>query len=128
MFISHAWSYTDEYHRIVGLLDSAANFSYYNYSVPKADPVMVRSETALEEALRRQIRPVHAVLILAGMYVAHSRWIQFEIDFARVIDKPIIGVVPWGGQRTPTAVTNAADTMVAWNTASIVLAIRQYSL
>lgn len=125
LFISHAWGYTDEYNRLVNLLNEASNFSWVNYSVPKADPVDAQTTRGLEEAMRRQIRPVQAVLIVAGMYVNHSGWIQFEMDFAQSLGKPIIGVIPWGGQRTPQAVVNAADEMVAWSTASIVDAVRR---
>lgn len=61
------------------------------------------------------------------MYVAHSDWIQFEIDYAKLLNKPIVGVQPWGSERMPSAVTYAADTIVGWNTESIVQAIRNYS-
>ena len=128
LFISHAWQYTDGYNRLETLLNAAANFSWLNYSVPRADSVSAQTTTGLEEAMRRQIRPVQAVLIIASMYVNHSRWIQFEMDFAKELRKPIVGVVPYGGERTPQAVANAADEMVAWSTVSIVDAVRRLSI
>jgi hypothetical protein len=79
----------------------------------------------LEDELRGQIRPVHVVIILGGMYVAHSDWIQFEIDFAKSLRKPIIGVRPWGAERMPQAVTDAANEVLGWNTGPIVDAIRR---
>ena len=82
----------------------------------------------LEGQLRNQIRPVNVVIILAGMYVAYSDWIQFEIDFAATINKPMIGVRPWGQQRTPVAVQDSVDEMVGWRTDSIVRAIRQRAI
>ncbi len=121
IFISHAWKYNESYYRLIGYLDDATSFSYANYSVPKHDP----KDGDIEEALKRQIRPVEVVVILAGMYVAHSDWIQFEIDFANLLSKPILGIRPWGAQRTPTAVSEAADEIVGWNTSSIVSAIRR---
>ena len=42
--------------------------------------------------------------------------------------KPIIGVRPWGQQRTPAQVAEAAATMVGWNTDSIVAAVRAHAL
>ena len=86
------------------------------------------STSKLRDELRGQIRPVQSVLILGGLYVSYSEWIQFEIDFAKELQKPIIGVQPWGAQRMPTAVTQAANTIVGWNTSSIVSAIREYSI
>ncbi len=39
LFISHSWSYSDTYEKLVAMLDAAPNFQYKNYSVPKDDPV-----------------------------------------------------------------------------------------
>lgn len=128
VFISHAWSYHDDYYRMVEFLYNAPMFRWRNYSVPDHDPLQLPTNTALKEQLRRQIRPVNIVLILAGMYVAHSDWIRFEIDFANAINKPMIGIRPWGQQRIPMAVQDSVDEMVGWRTESIVRAIREWSL
>ena len=125
LFISHAWTYADEYNRMVKILNEASNFIYSNYSVPRHDPVDANNPTKLKEELRQQIRPVEVVIVLAGMYVAYSDWIQFEIDYASGLSKPILGVRPWGSQVTPTAVSSAADEMVGWTTDSIVSAVRR---
>ena len=126
VFISHAWQYSDDYYRAVQLLDGAQFFSWQNLSVPEHDPIADRNR--LEGELRNQMRPAHAFLIIAGMYVAHSDWIQFEIDFARRIARPIIGIRPWGSQLVPVAVQNAASEVVGWTTDSIVSAIRRHAL
>ncbi len=123
IFISHAWKYDEAYYRIIKYLDAAPNFTYANYSVPEHNPLDTQSN--LEEGLRKQIRPVEVILILAGMYVTYSDWIQFEIDFADQLNKPIVGIKPWGSERVPQAVQNSAQEIVAWNTASIVEAIRR---
>lgn len=39
LFISHSWSYSDDYKGLLALLNGAPHFSYANYSVPKDDPV-----------------------------------------------------------------------------------------
>jgi hypothetical protein len=124
LFISHAWRYSDGYDRMVWFIKNAPNFIWTNYSVPESKAFEGLTNAQLQEQLRAQIRPVQCVVILAGMYAAHSGWIQFEIDFAQTLGKPILGVVPWGLERTPTAVSNVADRMVNWNSASIVAAIR----
>jgi hypothetical protein len=125
LFISHAWQYNDDYYRLIGMLDNAPNFIYANYSVPEHDPVDANNKTKLKEELRQQIRPVEIVIILGGMYVAYSDWIQFEIDFATSLSKSILGIRPWGAQVMPTAVQDAADKIVGWNTSTIVAAIRE---
>ena len=121
LFISHAWSYNDEYYTLTDRLYEAPNFLYHNYSVPEHDPV---DDEELEKELREQIRPVQVVVILGGMYVAYSKWIQFEIDYAKELEKPILGISPRGSQRMPNAVTLAADKIVGWYTPTIVQAIR----
>lgn len=125
LFISHAWQYNTDYYRLLQMLDNASNFIYANYSVPEHDPVDANNNTKLKEELRQQIRPVEVVIILGGMYVAYSDWIQFEIDFATALSKPILGIRPWGAQVMPTAVQDAADEIVGWNTSTIVAAIRR---
>lgn len=125
IFISHAWQYNADYYRLIEMLDDAPNFSYANYSVPKHDPVDANNKSKLKEELRQQIRPVEVVIILGGMYVAYSDWIQFEIDYANYLSKPILGIKPWGSQLMPKAVQDAADEIVGWNTSTIVAAIRR---
>ena len=128
LFISHAWTYNAEYERLVKMLNAAPNFKWRNYSVTKQDPLDVNNDTKLTEALKRQIRPVNCVLILAGMYVNHRKWIKKEITIAQDLNKPIVGIRPWGQQRTPAEVQEAADVMVRWNTDSIVKSIREHSI
>jgi len=132
IFISHAWSYNAEYYRLVNMLKEAPLFEWANYSVPKHDPKIdpdiPSGKKALMEELKKQIRPVSCVLIISGMYASYSGWIQAEIDFANLIDKPIIGIKPRGQERIPSAVQEASIVMVGWITDSIVSAIRKYAL
>ena len=128
VFISHAWNYHADYRRMIKFLNDTPNFTWRNYSVPQHDPLDAKSKRRLTEALKRQIRPANIVLILSGMYAAHSDWIDFEITFSIDIDKPMVGVRPWGQQRVPRFVSDNVDMMVGWQTSAIVSAIRQHSL
>ena len=128
VFISHAWTYNSDYYRLVEMLNKAPNFKWRNYSVPEHDPLKPKSKKDLKEALKRQMRPANIIIILAGMYATHSDWIEFEIDYAEELNKPMIGVKPWGQQRIPKVVQDAVKEMVGWNTSSIVRAIRKWSL
>lgn len=125
LFISHSWSYADQYKRLVALLDAAPYFSYKNYSVPKDDPIHNASnQWQLKEAIRRQMQPASCVIILAGVYSTYSKWINIEIALAKSMNKKIIAVEPWGSSRTSLAVKNSADEIVGWNTSSLIRAIR----
>ena len=84
LFISHSWSYSDAYEKLIKLLDSAPYFSYKNFSVPKNDQIHnAPNQALLYEAIKRQIAPTHVVLILAGVYATYSKWIDKEIRIAR---------------------------------------------
>lgn len=127
IFISHSWSYSDQYNRLVALLDAAPYFTYKNYSVPKDDPIHnAPYQWQLKDAIRRQMQPASCVIILAGVYSSYSKWINIEIELAKNMNKKIIAVEPWGSYRTSIVVKNAADEIVGWNTNSIVRAIRGY--
>ena len=128
LFISHSWSYSDAYDRLVNLLDEASYFSYKNYSVPKDDPIHdAPNSKALYEAIKNQVKYTHVVIILAGVYSTYSQWIDKEIEIAQDMGKPILAIEPWGSERTSAKVKNAADKIVKWNTDSIVDAIREIS-
>lgn len=126
VFISHAWDYNEDYYRIEKWLNEAPNFIWTNLSVPKHNPIANNEQ--LTKELNNQMRPADVFLILAGMYAAHSDWIQYEINFARRIGRPIVGIQPWGSTMTPLVIQAGADETVGWNRDSIVRAIRQHSL
>ncbi len=130
LFLSHMWRSDEnsEYYRLEKFLKTANNFSWRNYSVPEHDPLGTKTDKELQDALDRQIKPINCFIIVAGMYVNHRKWIQKELDIAKYYGKPIVGVIPWGQERTPVEVQNAAKEMVGWNTDSIVAAVRKWSL
>lgn len=126
LFISHSWEYSDEYNRMVDLFRDHPNFSFRNYSVPEVDEIDADDEEELEQALREdQIRPATVVIILGGMYVAHSKWIKKEIILAEIEGKPILGVKPHGNKQMPNVVEDHADQIVGWQGKSVVEGIRE---
>lgn len=123
LFISHAWHRSEHYKKVVEWLDDS-NITYRNYSVPEENPLHSGNKTKLKEDLTAQIRPASCIIILSGMYAAHSEWIEYEINEAVRMGKYIIGVLPWGQERVPVIVQNNADVMVGWNSASVINAIK----
>lgn len=132
LFVSHAWEYGEHYINLMQLLNSANNFYYRNYSAPENKPLIpyktIVPNDVITQAIARKISPVNCVIILSGMYVNHSGWIQTEINLARAYNKPIIGVYPRGNSNAPLQVSSVAKEMVHWNTNSIVAAIRKHSI
>lgn len=128
VFISHAWNYSDDYDRVVQFLEGASNFDYVNLSVPSHRGIDANDTDELKTLLRNQMRPANVFLIICGMYVSHSDWIDFEIEFSKRIGRPIIGILPRGSERVPITVQKAAVDMVGWSTKTIVESIRRNAL
>lgn len=126
LFISHSWAYSDTYDKLTSMLKSAPYFYYSDYSVPRYDPIHTNgTERELRDAIERKINPCGVVIILAGVYSTHSKWINKEIDIAKTKKKRILAIEPWGSERTSAIVKNSADRIVKWNTNSIISAIRE---
>ena len=95
--------------------------------MPSTHSLPDKTTAGLTQGMTRQISPAQVVLILAGMYAAHSDWIEYEIQEAQRMDKIIIGIRPWGQERTPQIVQNASICdLVGWNSASVINAVRMY--
>lgn len=62
------------------------------------------------------------------MYTLYSEWINYEINEAIRMNKPIIAIKPWGNERVPLKIQNNATVLVGWNSASLILTIRNYAL
>ena len=131
LFVSHSWRYSNSYDRFINLLNQRGYFSFRDYSVPPSDPIHnARNQKELREAIRRQMRPCHVVVVMAGVYATYSKWINIELDLAKngfLSDKPVLAVRPWGNVRISDTVREAADRVVGWNTENIVRAIRELS-
>ena len=127
LFISHSWTYTDQYNNLVNLLKQAKSFHYHNYSIPKDDPAHVTSDRELSEAIRNQMQPCSIVVILASVSAEYSKWIDKEIKIAKSSfpkPKPILAIRPSTNEISPM-VRDSADKVVRWNTQSIVAAIKE---
>lgn len=131
IFISHAWKYGAEYDRLEKMLDSAPYFGYLNYSAPEDKPLHnldttdVKNKSEIETAIDRKIAPCSCVLVISGMYYNYRKWMQYEINAALRMKKPIIAIRPWGSQMIPFEISSVATEIVGWNTSSIVDAIRR---
>jgi len=128
IFISHSWSYSEQYDKIEEFLKQE-NIHYYNHSVPKDDPIHTNGTDAqLEAAIEAKVKGCSCVIILAGVYATYSKWINKEIKMAQKYNKPIIAVEYWGAERTSTVVKAAADVIVKWQAKSVADAVREYAI
>lgn len=128
LFISHSWSYSENYQSLLKLLDNG-DIEYKNYSVPKDDPIHnANNDKELKEAIKQQMQYASVVIVLAGVYSSYSKWIDKEIELAKkgfLLPKKIIAVEPWAAEKTSKTVKDAADIIVKWQTSSVVDAIKK---
>lgn len=127
LFLSHSWSYDDEYENMVELLEDFPYFEFKNYSVPSTDPLDADTFIELVSELNEQIQSASVVIILAGMYVNHSTWIEIEMELANDLGKPMLGVKPRGNDRAPSEVQECVDEVVGWQAHSVVGSVRDLS-
>lgn len=132
IFISHSWRYSDAYDGLIKLLETYPYANFRDFSVPKDDPIHTSgSDAVLYNAIKAKMQFCNIVIILAGVYSSYSKWIDKEIKIANIEfsqKKPIIGIAPWAQKNISTVVKENALDIVRWNTASIVEAIRKYSI
>ena len=126
LFISHAWSYEEHYKKVIEWFDDEPDFSWKNYSVPSHDACAQTTNSGLKTCLTNQMSPAQGIIILAGMYTAYSGWIEYEIDEAVRMGKIIIGIKPWGSERTPQKIQDTSAILVGWKSASVIKAVRDY--
>ena len=122
LFISHSWSYGNQYQRLTELLANR-EYVYRDYSVPSTKPILFSTDKELASRIESKIMMSSVVIIMAGVYSTYSTWINKEIELAKKWNKPIIAVEPYGAERTSSVVKDAADIVCSWNTLSIVNAI-----
>jgi Thoeris protein ThsB, TIR-like domain len=123
LFISHSWSYDENYNKIVKMI-SDQGIEFYDHSVPKGDPIHTNgTDKELHEAIEAKLKGASCVIILAGVYATYSKWINKEIEMAKKFNKKIIAVEPWGAEKTSKIVKESADRIVKWQGSSIASAI-----
>lgn len=128
IFISHAWDYNNQYNTIQRWLNDATYFTWTDYSVPITKPLHVSGKNDLKQRLENRIAMSSCMIVISGMYATYSEWIDYEIDIAVKYKKPIIGIRPRNQQRVPIKIQQNATTLVGWNSASVISAIRQFAL
>lgn len=127
IFVSHSWDHSDDLDGLHSLLRRRGYFSYDAREVTRDKPINSLNATYIKSQLREKIRSSNILLALAGIYASHSEWMQWEIETAKGLGVPVVGIIPYGQQRVSQMVTNNSIVDVHWNTESIVSAIREYA-
>lgn len=127
IFVSHSWANSDDLLALQRLLNSRGYFNVEFTEATKDIPINSTNATYIKARLRAKISSSDVVLALAGVYASHSEWMPWELDTAKSLNVPIIGIIPRGQERISQAVLSRSVADVKWNTESIVEAIRNYT-
>ncbi len=75
LFISHSWSYGNQYQRLTELLANRG-YVYRDYSVPSTKPILFSTDKELASRIESKIMMSSVVIIMAGVYSTYSTWIN----------------------------------------------------
>lgn len=127
IFISHSWAHSDDLTDLRRLLNSRGYFNVEFTEASKDIPINSMNASYIKARLKSKIQSSNVVLALAGIYASHSDWMPWELDTAKSLGVPIIGVIPRGQERISREVYSRSVVDVRWNTESIVEAIRNHA-
>ena len=124
LFVGHVWEADEDYLRVFEFLESARNFYYVNFSAPAQRPSS--DKEAMREALRQQIAPAEAVILLASHHRRAPDLVEFQANFAKASDKPIILLNSFGSTSVVSKTLLAlADETCEWDERALIDAIRR---
>ncbi len=124
LFVTHAWTESDDYARIFEYLEAPGTFYYKNTSLPQGKRPL--DQESRREELRRQIAPCEVVIVLPEVYRADPSLILFQMSFAKSADRPIVAMENFGStEPLPKAIKDLADEVSAWNERYLIDALRR---
>ena len=123
LFVSHVFEASDDYYRVFEYLESSHNFYYRNCSDPDVKP---GDREAMKDELRRQIALAEVVIVPSGQYQSNREWLDFQLNCAKGLDKPVVVLEAFGVKETiPVQLEALGDEIIEWNERSIADAIRR---
>jgi Bacterial regulatory protein, Fis family/MTH538 TIR-like domain (DUF1863) len=141
VFISHRYARSDEYRRLVRMLDRAAErdsrWRWRNLSVPQEAPIMTQKEAkqgeVYEQRIRERMRKVDVVLL-----IDRAEWLEnvnsLYLELAEGTYRhhrpavPMINVLPRGVDPKSLKYTGPGVTTVKWHPAAIIQAIYRHAI
>ncbi len=125
LFISHSWTYNNAKDTMTRFLDKLG-LDYQSLYIPKKDPIHESGTDAqLLWAITQKIKRSSCLILLAGVFPYYDKWIEKEIEVAKLYGKPIIAIQPWSNDKTSEMVKSNANRIVKWQGKSIVDAIKE---
>jgi hypothetical protein len=124
VFVSHMFTADVDYLRVFEYLESVERFYYVNVSAPEGTPD--GGAEGIKSALRDQIAASEVVILLASLHGEHRDWVEFQLNAAKALQKPVILLESFGRTTImPGDLATKADEVVAWNERELVDAIKR---
>ena len=124
IYVSHLWETDDDYLRVFEFLESARNFYYTNSSKPDRRPS--GGKEAEREELRAQIAPAEVVIVLASQFRRAPELVEFQANFAKAAEKPLIVLTSFGGTGAVSkSLLALADESIYWDERALTDALRR---
>ena len=125
VFVTHAFSESDDYLRLFEFLESDDKFYYLNVSKPEEAPKTGSMDEA-KDLLIQQIKEAEAIFVLPSLYEAKPDLVNFIMDGADAAGKPMIVVRPFGGvAETPQALIDRTNEHIKWDAREMVDALKR---
>ena len=124
IFVTHAFSESDDYLRLFEFLECVDRFYYLNVSKPEDRPAGGMNE--IKDTLIRQIKESEAVFVLPALFEAQPDLVNFMMDAADANGKPMIVIRPFGRVvDTPKVLIERTNEHVEWNARDLVDALKR---
>lgn len=124
VFVTHAFSESDDYLRLFEFLECVDRFYYLNVSKPEDRPTGGMNE--IKDTLIQQIKESEAVFVLPALYEKQPDLVNYIMDAADANGKPMIVIRPYGGvMETPKALVERTNEHVEWNARDMVDALKR---
>lgn len=125
VFVTHAFSESDDYLRVFEFLESVDHFFYLNVSRPEDAP-KTNSMDEAKDILIQQIKAAEAMILLPSLYDSKPDLMNFMMDGGKAAGKPMIVVRPFGGlAETPQELVDRANEHIKWNARDIADSLRR---
>ena len=123
VFVTHAFTETDDYLRVFEFLESVDRFYYVNVSRPENVPPEGGQE-ALKDELIAQIKMSEIVVIVMNVVEQDAALVTYMMDVADANELGMIAVQPFAGiGEVPSGIADRVRDSVAWNERAMVDAI-----
>ena len=124
VFVTHAFSETDDYLRVFEFLESVERFFYLNVSKPENIEEGSTLEVRKDELIS-QIKSSEVVIVVNDVYEQNQKLVEYMLDVAEANDICAVAVQPFGGvSETPPELAARVKDTLSWNERTIVDSIQ----